>query len=74
MFFRPLNDRFVGGLGAAAGRLINEAIFRDSDDSMAWAARPKRGFILSLGNMAQWSAISIEGAMANVFQLHAGTT
>jgi len=63
-----------GGLSAAASRLINGAIFRDSDDSMARAARPKRGFILSLGNVAQWSAISIEGAMANVFQFHASTT
>jgi hypothetical protein len=31
---------------------------------MARAARPKCGFIISLGNMAQWSAISIEGAKA----------
>jgi hypothetical protein len=28
MFFRPLDDLFVRGLGAAAGRLINAAIFR----------------------------------------------
>jgi hypothetical protein len=34
MFLRPLDDLFVRGLGAAAGRLINGAIFRDSDDSM----------------------------------------
>jgi hypothetical protein len=72
------SDRWMigscGGMGAAAGRLINGAIFPDSDDSMVRAARPKCGFILSLGNMAQWSAISFEGAMANVFQLHAGTT
>jgi hypothetical protein len=74
MFLRPLDDLFVRGLGAAAGQLINGAIFRDSDDSMARAARPKCGFILSLSNVAQWSGISIEGAMANVFQFHASTT
>jgi hypothetical protein len=30
MFFRPFDDLFERGLGAAAGQLINAAIFRDS--------------------------------------------
>jgi hypothetical protein len=75
---RMFSDRWMidscGALGAAAGRSINGAIFLDADDSTARAARPKCVFILSLGNVAQWSAISIEGAMANVFQFHASTT
>ena len=29
IFFRPLDDLFVQGLGAAAGQSINGAIFRD---------------------------------------------
>jgi hypothetical protein len=39
------SDRWMigscGGMGAAAGRLINGAIFPDSDDSMVRAAGPK---------------------------------
>jgi len=72
--FRPLDDRFVRGDGRS-GRPIDQrgdfSRFGRFNGASGWA---KGGFILSLGNMAQWSAISIEGAMANVFQLHAGTT